>query len=193
MSVKIGIVYFSQTDLTHALALKIKQGIETLPGASTLLHRIQGKEIVEGRFATLSLLDQLANVDAIVFGSPTYMGGPAAQFKAFADATSELWCNQLWAGKVAAGFTCGSALNGDQGKTLDYFSTLANQHGMIWLGLDSAAGYDARKINRLGCQAGVTASEYEGNNVHPVDSDTAYYLGTRVAKVVAQFCANKGN
>jgi NAD(P)H dehydrogenase (quinone) len=68
------------------------------------------------------------------------MGGVSAQFKAFADATSELWCQQEWAGKIAAGFTCGSAMNGDQTSTLQYLVTLANQQGMLWVGLDSAQG-----------------------------------------------------
>ena len=63
------------------------------------------------------------------------MGGPSAQFEAFADATSEIWCKQGWEDKIAAGFTCGSATNGDQGSTLQYFVTLANQRGMVWFGL----------------------------------------------------------
>jgi len=37
----------------------------------------------------------------MAFGSPTYMGGPAAQFKAFADATGDRWAARTWANKVA--------------------------------------------------------------------------------------------
>lgn len=33
----------------------------------------------------------LAAADAIIFGSPTYMGGPSWQFKRFADASSKPW------------------------------------------------------------------------------------------------------
>ena len=51
--------------------------------------------------------------DALTFGSPTYMGGPAAQFMAFADATVERWSEQRWRDKLAAGFTVSSALTGE--------------------------------------------------------------------------------
>ena len=35
--------------------------------------------------------DRLDAADAIVFGTPTYMAGPSAQFKAFMDSTSQRW------------------------------------------------------------------------------------------------------
>ncbi len=74
-------------------------------------------------------------------GSPTYMGGAAAQFKAFIDATSDEWSKQRWANKIAAGFTCGSSLNGDQTACLQAMNTLASLQGMLWVGLDTACGY----------------------------------------------------
>ncbi|XUJ34422.1 flavodoxin family protein [Bradyrhizobium japonicum] len=57
------------------------------------------------------------------------MGGPAAQFKAFADASSYRWSQQRWADKIAAGFTTGACAGGDQLHTLTYFTILAAQHG----------------------------------------------------------------
>ncbi len=144
---KIAIIYFSKTDVTGQLARAIaagaeQQGIEQQGGFEILSHRIQGSEIIEGRFVP-NLMDELAECDAIIFGSPTYMGSVAAQFKAFADASSESWCYQKWAGKIAAGFTSGGAMNGDQSCTLQYLQTLANQHGMMWLGLDKISNSGA--------------------------------------------------
>ncbi|MFO6089736.1 flavodoxin family protein, partial [Pseudomonas aeruginosa] len=55
----------------------------------------------------LEELDEVARLveaDAIVFGSPTYMGGPAWQFKKFADATSKLWFVQLASLMPRAGY-----------------------------------------------------------------------------------------
>ncbi|GAB3035057.1 flavodoxin family protein [Bowmanella dokdonensis] len=180
---KIGIVYFSHTGTTDKLARAIVRGIAAVGSFSLVSHRISADEIVRGRYTNLDLLEDLAGCEAVVFGSPTYMGNASAQFKAFADATSEIWTGQRWADKLAAGFTCGGAPNGDQSSTLQYFATLASQHGMLWLGLDSAYGYDGRGINRLGSQLGVTAWTANGE-VDPADLLTAQYLGTRVARQV---------
>ncbi|EPO6698409.1 flavodoxin family protein, partial [Pseudomonas aeruginosa] len=55
----------------------------------------------------LEELDEVARLveaDAIVYGSPTYMGGPAWQFKKFADATSKPWFVQLASLTPRAGY-----------------------------------------------------------------------------------------
>ena len=66
--------------------------------------------------------------------SPTYMGGPAWQFKKFADASSRPWLSQAWRDKVAAGFSNSASVNGDKFSTIEYFWTLSQQHGQIWIG-----------------------------------------------------------
>jgi len=183
--IKIAVVYFSKTDVTGTLAKAIIAEAESQSDVSVIEHRIEGHEIIEGRFVNTEIFSLLEECDAIIFGTPTYMGGVSAQFKAFADATSELWCEQLWTGKVAAGFTSGSALNGDQTGTLQYLVTLSNQQGMYWVGLDSALGYKDRGINRLGCQLGVVAQSSDGS-LHDTDLETAKYLGQRVVSLARQ-------
>jgi multimeric flavodoxin WrbA len=146
------------------------------------LHRITGESIVRGRFIQEALLSSLDDAAAIVFGSPTFMGGPAAEFKAFADATSSRWSTQAWSGKVAAGFTVGGCANGDQGFTLGYLSILAAQHGMVWCGLDVPGDHP---LNRLGTQVGLSAQEAAGH-VTDEDQQAARHLGRRVAGFAAR-------
>ena len=67
------------------------------------------------------------------------MGGPAWQFKKFADASSRPWLSQAWRNKLAAGFTNSASVNGDKFSTIEYFWTLSQQHGQIWIGTRSAA------------------------------------------------------
>ncbi len=110
------------------------------------------------------------------------MGSAAAQFKAFADTTGELWSNQAWANKVAAGFTVGTNLSGDQKHTLDYFQTFANQHGMLWCGVDIPGTYDPKLRNRLGAQGGVVVQTAD-SVVPEQDLALAFYLGQRVAGI----------
>ncbi|ELJ8872938.1 TPA: flavodoxin family protein [Vibrio parahaemolyticus] len=191
---KIAIIYFSKTDVTGQLARAIaagleQQGIKQQGGFEIISHRIEGSEIIEGRFVNPSLIDELAECDAIIFGSPTYMGGVAAQFKAFADASSESWYHQKWANKVAAGFTSGGALNGDQSCTLQYLQTFAYQHGMMWVGLDKISNSGEQNLNRYGVQGGIVAQGGADGQLHASDVATAEYLGKRVAMLVDKFSA----
>lgn len=188
---KVAVVYFTHTDVTGSLARSLCAGLRTVEGLHVFEHQITGQEIIEGRFTPEQIFAELAECDAIVFGTPTYMGGVSAQFKAFADATSELWCEQEWAGKLAAGFTCGSAMNGDQTGTLQYLVTLASQQGMLWVGLDSANGYKDHGVNRLGCQLGVVAYSADGV-ADEADLATARYLGERVARQLQRFDKTSG-
>ncbi|EOV4649110.1 flavodoxin family protein [Vibrio parahaemolyticus] len=186
---KIAIIYFSKTDVTGQLARAIaagveQQGIKQQGECEILSHRIEGSEIIEGRFVKPNLMDELAECDAIIFGSPTYMGGVAAQFKAFADASSESWYHQKWANKVAAGFTSGGALNGDQSCTLQYLQTFAYQHGMMWVGLDKISNSGEQNLNRYGVQGGIVAQGGADGQLHASDVATAEYLGKRVAMLV---------
>jgi NAD(P)H dehydrogenase (quinone) len=110
------------------------------------------------------------------------MGGPAAQFKAFADASSYRWSQQRWADKIAAGFTTGACAGGDQLHTLTYFTILAAQHGMLWCGLDIPGGEDPSGRNRLGSQFGLATHLVDGALLQS-DLCTAEYLGQRLAKL----------
>lgn len=179
---KIGLVYFTNTDVTGKLCTEVKQRLEAL-NCAVVAHRISGSEIIQGRFKSQNLFDALFDCDAIIFGSPTYMGSVAAQFKAFADATSDFWQEQKWAGKLAAGITSGTAYNGDQASTLGYMQLLASQHGMLWVSLDAPFNDEIKGVNRLGCHLGVTAQSLDGQ-VHEVDLKSAGYLAEKIVQYV---------
>ncbi|MCG3862620.1 MULTISPECIES: flavodoxin family protein [unclassified Photobacterium] len=178
----IAIVYFSQTDVTGALVDACCHELELEP-VEMITHKITGSEIVEGRFVNHDLMAKLQCCQAIIFASPTYMGSVSAQFKAFADATSDIWCDQKLAGKIAAGITSGGSPNGDQTETLRYFQILASQHGMIWVGIDKTSNYSSLGVNRLGCQTGVVATS-EGGKPYANDIATAKYLARRIYQFI---------
>jgi NAD(P)H dehydrogenase (quinone) len=126
---KIAIVYFSGYGHTAKQAEAVQRGAAAVEGAQVSLLRIdQDGNLPEGA------LDALAAQDAVIYGSPTYMGGPAWQFKKFADASSKLWAKQALKNKVAAGFTNSGSVNGDKLSTIQYFFTLSQQHGQVWVG-----------------------------------------------------------
>lgn len=179
------VLYYSGSGHTAKMAEAVAQGAATVPGVEVRTLRIQGRDIVEGRYHNDEVMRQLDASDAIVFGSPTYMGGPAAQFKAFADATAERWFERKWANKLAAGFTVSSGPSGDKLNTLAYFVILAAQHGMIWVGNDLIPFGDPQGRNRLSAYLGAMAlagQEPPDEAPNEADKRTGEALGRRVAE-----------
>lgn len=184
----ISIIYFSGSGHTTKLAEAVQQGAASVAGVNVNLIAIIGDDITKGRYQNADALAQLDASDAIIFGSPTYMGGPAAQFKAFADATGERWFKSAWRDKLAAGFTVSSSPSGDKFSTLQYFHTLAMQHGMIWIGLGEMP-MQPNGVNRLGSFSGATAQAgFDSPEVAPNTEDklTGERFGQRVATFAAK-------
>lgn len=179
---KIVIVFHSGYGHTAKVAQAVAEG----SGGSLLAIDAEGN-LPEGGW------EQLAAADAIVFGSPTYMGGPSWQFKKFADASSKPWYVQAWKDKIAAGFTNSATLNGDKFSTIQYEFTLSQQHGMIWVGMGmkapNAKANTRDDINNVGGYAGlmtVTPSDASADEMVPGDIATAKAFGQRVAAAVAK-------
>jgi NAD(P)H dehydrogenase (quinone) len=137
--------------------------------------------------------EQLKAADAIIFGTPTYMGSVSWQFKKFADASSKPWYAQEWKDKVAAGFTNSAGMNGDKQGTLTTLFTLAMQHGMIWVsqGLMPANTKSAKRddVNYLVSYSGAVAqspSDGGTSDMSAGDLATAKLFGKRVADIAAR-------
>lgn len=186
----VAVVYHSGYGHTQKQAEAVAEGAAA-GGAQVLL--VPAAE-AEARIAEINA------ADAIIFGSPTYMGSVSAPFKAFMDYTSQVWYGRGWKDKVAGGFTNSASQSGDKFNTLAQLATFAAQHGMIWVGLDLLPGNNNSKgsvndLNRLGSFLGAMAQSNadEGPDKGPIasDLDTAKHLGKRVATVTAQLVAGK--
>jgi len=182
----VSVIYFSGSGHTTKLAEAVQKGAAAVAGVKTNLIAISGDDIVKGRYQNDAVFAQLDASDAIIFGSPTYMGGPAGQFKTFADATAGKWFGSAWRDKIASGFTVSNSPSGDKFSTLQYFFTLAMQHGMIWVGLGEMP-LQPNGINHVGSFSGVMAlAGHEPTEVAPNagDKQTGEILGARVADFV---------
>lgn len=181
----LAIVFHSGYGHTARQAQALLEGAASVPG--TLTHLIPVAEVG-------AHWDTLAAADAIVFGAPTYMGGPSAEFMAFADASSKPWFAQAWKDKIAGGFTNSASLNGDKHSTLAYFVTLAMQHSMIWVGTGmlpaNSSTSQRNDVNRMGAFTGAMAQSDAdlGSDVAPPpgDLETARLYGRRLAEVTAR-------
>jgi multimeric flavodoxin WrbA len=188
-SIHVAIVYHSGFGHTARQAEAVGRGAASVPGTDVSLHNVE--ELSDELWETLD------RADAIVFGTPTYMGSPSAVFKAFAEATARVWAdNMRWRNKIAAGFTNSQNLSGDKLNTLVDLAVLAAQHGMHWVSLDLYPGWSTTTgsiddLNRLGSWLGATAQSHgdEGPDLSPraSDLDTAAHLGHRVASVTRRW------
>ncbi len=180
---KIVVVYHSGYGHT------VKQAEAVAKGAGAELIAIDAEgNISEAQWATLDA------ADAIIFGSPTYMGSVTWQFKKFADATSKAWFTQKWKDKIFAGFTNSASMNGDKHSTLYYFITLAMQHSGLWVGTGlmpaNSKAAQRNDINYVASFAGAmmqTPSDASVDEVVPGDIETARLFGERVAATTRQF------
>ena len=180
---KIVIVYHSGYGHTKKVAEAVA---ETSKG--TLLAIDAEGNLPDGAWETL------AAADMIVFGAPTYMGGPSWQFKKFADASSKPWFVKAWRNKLAAGFTNSATLNGDKFSSIAYFITLSQQHGMAWVGTgmhpSNAKAHTRDDLNNLGGYSGlITASPSDASpdEMIPGDITFAKAFGERLVEAVATF------
>lgn len=181
------VVYHSGYGHTRKQAEAVHAGAAEVGPAQLVAISPEG-EITEADWAAL------AAASAIVFGSPTYMGGPSWQFKKFADASSKAWMNSTWKDKVAGGFTNSAGLNGDKLSTLHYFFTLAMQQNMVWVGtglMPAISSTSQRNdLNRMASSAGAMAQSDSdvGADVAPPPGDlaTAQHYGRRVAELAAR-------
>ncbi|MBN8752384.1 MULTISPECIES: flavodoxin family protein [Variovorax] len=175
----IVIVFHSGYGHTQRVAQAVADGA----GAQLLAIDADGN-LPEGGWETL------AAADAIVLGSPTYMGGVSWQFKKFADASSKVWYTQGWKDKLFAGFTNSATMNGDKVTTMTYLWTLAMQHSGIWVSMgilptnNKAATRDS--MNYVGGYGGLlTQSPSDASPAEMLkgDFDTARAFGERIAAV----------
>jgi multimeric flavodoxin WrbA len=192
-STRIAIVFHSGFGHTRRQAEAIEAGVRKVEGVEALLLPV---EEVDRHW------DDLEAAQAIIFGTPTYMGAASAAFKSFAEASSRsvMARGYLWKDKLAAGFTNSGARSGDKLATLIQLTLFAAQHGMHWINLDlppansSAQGSEA-DLNRLGFWLGAAAQSNtdEGPDTAPPESDlaTARHLGKRVAEAALQFARGR--
>lgn len=186
---QVAVIYHSGMGHTAKMAEAVAAGAASVPGTDVKLLAIAGSDITEGRYSNDEIFAALDASDAIIFGSPTYMGTVSGPFKCFADATSSRWFSSAWANKLAAGFTVSGSPSGDKLSTLQYLQLFASQLGMLWIGIDIIRYTDSQDRNQLGSYVGVmgqAAQEPPEEAPNEADKATGAYLGQRVAEWAAK-------
>jgi NAD(P)H dehydrogenase (quinone) len=187
---QIAIIYHSGFGHTDVIARDVARGVEAAGATPVLLSIESGQTDFEPFFAVAR------ESDAIIFGSPTYMGNVSAAMKTFMDASSAVYFTKQWKDKLGAAFTVSGSPSGDKLNTLTSLAIFAAQHGMLWIGTgqnpgnndDTSAATDVE--NRLGSFIGAMAqAANDSAEVTPKAGDraTAVSLGKRVADAATRW------
>ncbi len=158
---KILVLYYSMYGHIETLAKAVAEGAGSVDGVEVSLKRVPdlvpeevarkaGAKIEQA--APFATVDELANYDAIIFGTPTRFGNMCAQMRNFLDQTGGLWMNGSLNGKVGSVFTSTASQHGGHETTITSFHTTLLHHGMIIVGCPYS------------CQALMNMSEITGGS-----------------------------
>ncbi|NHN78973.1 NAD(P)H:quinone oxidoreductase [Azotobacter chroococcum] len=140
---KILVLYYSMYGHIERMAEAVAEGARSVPGVEVTLKRVPetmpealarkaGAKLDQS--APVAEPKELADYDAILFGTPTRFGNMAGQMRNFLDQTGGLWVSGALVGKFASVFTSTGTGGGSETTITSFWHTLAHQ-GMVIVGL----------------------------------------------------------
>lgn len=198
---KVLVLYYSSYGHIEAMAAAVAEGAASVPGTEVFVKRVpelvpdevaKGAGIKLDQAASLADPNELADYDAIIFGTPTRFGNMAAQMRNFLDQTGGLWFTKALVGKVGSVFVSTASQHGGQETTITSFHTTLLHHGMVIVGLP----YTFEGNAEMGEISGGTpygASTLAGHDGSRMPSDNelagARFQGAHVAQIAAKLAA----
>lgn len=192
---KILVVYYSMYGHVETIAKAVAEGAEKVGGTEVTLKRVpelMTQEQAEKAGAKLdqdapvATPDELADYDAIIFGTPTRYGNMCAQMRQFLDQTGGLWAKGKLIGKVGSVFTSTGSQHGGQETTLTSFHTNLFHFGMVVVGVP----YSVSELTNMdeitgGTPYGASTLAGADGSRQPTENELtiARFQGEHVAKV----------
>jgi NAD(P)H dehydrogenase (quinone) len=155
---KIQVVFYSMYGHVHAMAEAVAEGARQVAGAEVTVLQVAelvpdaalertGAKAARQAFAHVPVAQpqQLADADAIIFGTPTRFGNMAAQMRNFLDQTGGLWAKGTLIGKVGSVFVSTGTQHGGQETTITSFHSTLLHLGMVIVGVP----YSCRELTNM--------------------------------------------
>jgi NAD(P)H dehydrogenase (quinone) len=196
---KVLIVQYSMYGHVYKMAEAVAEGVREVPGCEALIKRVPetlSEEVLSMMGALeagkgmahipVATVDDLADVDAIIFGTPTRFGNMCGQMRQFLDATGGLWMKGALVGKVGSVFASSATQHGGQESTILSFHTTLLHQGMIVVGLPYSFAGQMGVGEITGCSP-YGASTISGGQGERMPSENelagARFQGAHVAKI----------
>jgi NAD(P)H dehydrogenase (quinone) len=203
---KVLIVYYSLYSHIHRMAEAAAEGVREVQGAEAVLRRVPEtlpQEVIKKMGAAeaqkamehvpVCTLDELADADAVIFGTPTRFGNMCGQMRQFLDATGQLWARGTLVGKAGSVFTSSATQHGGQESTILSTHITLLHHGMIIVGLPYTFQGQSR-IDEITGSSPYGASTIAGSKGERMPSKTeleaARFQGRHVAQIAKKLLGN---
>ncbi|MCW1914707.1 NAD(P)H:quinone oxidoreductase [Luteolibacter sp. GHJ8] len=194
---KVLVLYYSTYGHIETMAGAIAEGARSVDGVEVTVKRVpetMPEDIAKKYGAKLDQAapvaepSELADYDAIIFGTPTRFGNMAAQMRNFLDQTGQLWMKGALVGKVGSVFASTGTGGGNESTILTFIPTLLH-HGMIYVGLPYAAPEltDISEVRGGSPYGAATIAGADGSR-QPSEKELslARFQGKHVAGIAAQ-------
>lgn len=148
MITKVQVIFYSSYGHVHKMAEAVAAGAREVADTEVSLFQVaelvpdavlekSGAKAARAAFAHIPVAQpaQLAEADAIIFGTPTRFGNMCAQMRNLLDQTGGLWVKGSLVGKVGGVFTSTATQHGGQESTVLSFHTTLLHHGMVIVGV----------------------------------------------------------
>ena len=200
---KVLILYYSAYGHIEKMAEAVAEGARAVPGTEVTVKRVPElvpEEIAKksgmklDQPAPIATVDELADYDAIIFGTPTRFGNMCAQMRNFLDQTGGHWMKGTLVGKVGSVFTSTATQHGGQETTITSFHSTLLHQGMIIVGLPYAfPGLTNMDEITGGSPYGAsTLAKGDGSRQPGANElDGARYQGKHVAQITAKLARNQ--
>jgi NAD(P)H dehydrogenase (quinone) len=192
---KVLVLYYSMYGHIETMAAAVAEGARGVAGTEVDIRRVPDlvpEEVARkagaklDQAAPLATVDELANYDAIIFGTPTRFGNMCAQMRNFLDQTGGLWMKGALIGKVGSVFTSAATQHGGQETTLTSFHITLLHHGMIVVGVPYSC-QELVQLNEISGGSPYGASTVAGGDGsrHPSANDLniSLFQGRHVAEI----------
>jgi len=141
---KVLVLYYSSYGHVETMAKAVAEGARGVAGTEVTVKRVpelMPDEVAKkagvklDQAAPVAKPEELADYDAVIFGTPTRFGNMAAQMRNFLDQTGALWMKGSLIGKVGSVFASTATQHGGQETTITSFHTTLLHQGMVIVGL----------------------------------------------------------
>ncbi|XP_031271066.1 probable NAD(P)H dehydrogenase (quinone) FQR1-like 3 isoform X1 [Pistacia vera] len=193
---KVYIVFYSLYGHVEVMAREVQRGANTIQGVEATLWQVPetlSSLILQKMKASPKPNDvpeikpeQLVEADGFIFGFPSRFGVMAAQFKAFFDATGDLWASQALAGKPAGIFWSTGFHGGGQELTALTAVTQLAHHGMLYVPLGYTFGSGMFEMNEVKGGSSYGAGTYAADGTREpteLELQQAFHQGKYVAEI----------
>ncbi|MFI7122068.1 NAD(P)H:quinone oxidoreductase [Amycolatopsis sp. NPDC049868] len=194
---KVLVLYYSMYGHIEKMAYAVAQGASTVSGTSVEVKRVPETMDPETFAAAGGKTDQpapvavpseLADYDAVIFGTGTRFGNMTGQMRTFLDQTGSLWASGALVGKVGSVFVASATQHGGQESTALSFHTTLLHHGMVVVGLPYSEqrqmGIDELKGGSPYGSSTITGGKGE-RQPSELELGMASFQGAHVAKIAS--------